>query len=82
MRDGDGTVIGRVDVGWSARRVGLEYDSDEFHGPSRWTGDEARHHAIEALGWRLLHVDKVDLRPGRAGLRGALARAWRDPIAA
>jgi len=69
--------FGRVDVGWSARRVGLEYDLEQFHGPSRWASDEARHQAIEELGWQLLHVDKVDLRPGRAGLRDALDRAWR-----
>ncbi|CAN5663194.1 DUF559 domain-containing protein [soil metagenome] len=77
VHDESGRVIGRVDVGWSIVRIGLEYDSEEFHGPSRWASDEARHRAIEALGWRLIHVDKVDLRPGRPDLRDALARAWR-----
>lgn len=75
--DERGVVIGRIDVGWTPRRIGLEYDSEEFHGPSRWVSDEARHHAIEALGWQLIRVDKLDLGPGRADLRRALDRAWR-----
>ncbi|QXC60769.1 type IV toxin-antitoxin system AbiEi family antitoxin domain-containing protein [Aquihabitans sp. G128] len=82
VRDETGTVIGRIDVGWCGRLVGIEYDSDAFHGPSRWASDEARHHAIEQLGWRLLRADKVDLRPGHPRLRDALERAWRSTSAA
>ena len=71
-----GETIGRVDLGWSPQRVGLEYDSERWHGPERWAHDEARHAAIEALGWHLLRADKLDLRPGQAQLRNDLKRVW------
>lgn len=74
--DESGQTIGRVDLGWTPQRVGLEYDSERWHGPERWERDEARHRAIEALGWSLLHADKVDLRPGQRRLRNDLDRSW------
>lgn len=72
----DGTVLGRVDCGWSAVRIGMEYDSERFHGESAWASDVARQRAIEAEGWVLLRADKVDLRPGERRLRQDLERAW------
>jgi hypothetical protein len=32
----DGSVLGRVDCGWPAVRIGIEYDSERFHGESAW----------------------------------------------
>lgn len=75
--DATGEVVGRADLGWSYRRVGLEYDSERWHGPERWQHDEARHARVEALGWHLLRADKLDLRPGQARLRDDLARVWQ-----
>jgi hypothetical protein len=74
--DASGQVIGRADGGWPAERVGFEYDSPRHHGPERWAADEARHEAIERLGWRLLHADGADLRPGERSFRDQLIRAW------
>jgi hypothetical protein len=71
-----GETIGRIDLGWSPQRVGIEYDSERWHGPERWEHEEARHAAIEALGWCLLRADKLDLRPGQARLRDDLKRVW------
>lgn len=76
--DADGTFLGRVDVGWERYRIGIEYDSARWHGESSWAHDEARHRAIEAVGWKLLHGDKADLRPGERSLRDQLAAAWRE----
>lgn len=76
-----GEVVGRADLGWLDRRIGIEYDSPEHHGPLRWGADEARHQAIERLGWRLLRADKLDLRPGEGALRDSLRRAWSMPRA-
>lgn len=73
LRDGSGTVIARLDTGWRAARVGLEYDGTEWHGPARWAGDEARHRMVESLGWRLLHVGARDLLPS-SDLRMRLQR--------
>jgi hypothetical protein len=72
----DGSVLGRVDCGWPAVRIGIEYDSERFHGESAWGSDVARQRAIEAEGWRLLRADKADLRPGERRLRGDLERVW------
>lgn len=71
--DATGTTIARADVGWPHARVGLEYDADEFHGPSRWAADERRHRAVEAAGWTLLHVSGRDLLP-RSDLRTRIER--------
>ena len=76
--DASGTVIARADGGWTGRRIVFEYDGLEFHGPLRWASDEARHEAIEALGYRLLHADKVDLVPGERSFRDQLAQAWAE----
>lgn len=72
--DAHGVVIGRLDTGWRAAMLGLEYDSIEWHGPAAWADDERRHALVEATGWRLLHVDSADLRPGRPWLRDRLRR--------
>lgn len=81
IENAHGTVIGRADVGWPDVRLGLEYDGLAWHGPSRWADDEARHAAIEAVGWRLLHVDKGDLTPG-SDLRIRLTAAYAAAAAA
>ena len=73
--DEQGQVVARADLGWPERLVGIEYDSAEFHGPSRWAADEARQQAVERLGWCLLRADKLDLRAGEGSLRNELHRA-------
>lgn len=72
----DGKVVARADAGWAERKIGIEYDSERYHGPDRWAHDEARHRAVSALGWQLLHADKTDLLPGERSLRDSLALAW------
>jgi hypothetical protein len=79
--DGAGTCVGRVDVAWPRWKVGLEYDSLEFHGPRRFEHDERRHDAVVALGWTLVHTDRVDLLPGDLRLLGELRPLLR-PLAA
>jgi len=82
IMDRTGVLVGRIDAGWRNRKVGLEYDSDRWHGPSRWARDEPRHARLEQLGWRIIHVDKVDLRAGERSLHAALAAAWSQAVAA
>ncbi|MBX3287105.1 MAG: hypothetical protein KF703_17285 [Actinobacteria bacterium] len=72
----DGTVLGRLDCGWSHVRIGIEYDSERHHGQEAWASDLARQRAIEAEGWRIVRADKVDLRPGERRLRSDLDRIW------
>ncbi len=73
--DATGTVIAMVDVGWRAWKLGIEYDSERWHDPTRWAADETRHRAIEQLGWTLLRADKTDLRPGATAFRDELTTA-------
>lgn len=74
--DDHGVVIARIDVGWGAPKIGIEYDSEEFHAESRWAADERRHSQVEARDWILVHADKADLRPGVRTLQQAVDRAW------
>lgn len=80
VRDEGGAAIARLDAGWPACRLGLEYDSRRWHGPGRWSVDEARHAALHRLGWEVLHLDSLDLRPG-SDLRQRLEAAHRTAMA-
>ncbi len=80
--DPAGRFVARLDLAWPHRRVGLEYDGEEFHGPDRLAADEERHARLIALGWRVLRADKHDLRPSADRLRGELAVALSRPRAA
>jgi hypothetical protein len=44
----------RLDLGYRDRRIGLEFDGTEFHGPEREAHDVARRRWIEARGWIVL----------------------------
>ena len=72
-----GEIIARADLGWEPRRIGIEYDSERWHGPSAWAHDEARHRRVAGTGWTLLHADKTDLLPGERAFRHELDEAWR-----
>jgi hypothetical protein len=81
VRRPDGSFVGRVDVAWLRSMVGLEYDSPEHHGPRRFEHDEHRHDAVEALGWTLVHTDRLDLRPGDHRLLDELRPLIAHPAA-
>ena len=74
--DERGETVARADLGWPDQLIGIEYDSAEFHAPSRWAADEARQQVVERLGWRLVRADRLDLRPGEGALRFQLRSAW------
>ena len=51
----------------------LEYDSDEHHGPRCWIADGERLDRVEEeTGWRMVSVDRFDLRPSNNNLRDRL----------
>jgi hypothetical protein len=72
--DGRGWFVARVDLGWSNRKVGLEYDGERHHGPRQRPADVDRQARVEALGWELVRVRSDDLRGPGAELRATLAR--------
>jgi predicted transcriptional regulator of viral defense system len=72
LREPGGALIARIDLGWPARRVGLEYDSDRYHNPRNWPRDEPRQVRFEIIGWQVHRVSKRDLLPSSTWLRDAL----------
>jgi len=56
-----------IDVGYpkrevDGRRLGLEYDSDQWHsGPRAEARDESRRTELDALGWHIIPVRRTDL---------------------
>ena len=84
--DRDGRLIARADLGIVEWKLFLEYQSDEHHGPRFWIADGHRMELVEAeTGWRLVEVDRFDLRPSNNNLRDRLEKlrpAGSGPVAA
>ena len=82
----DGRLLARADLGIVEWKVLLEYDSDEHHGPRCWIADGERVDRVEEeTGWRMVSVDRFDLRPSNNNLRDRLEKLrppdWK-PLAA
>ena len=57
IRDGDGHVVARTDLGIPSVRLGLEAHSRRFHfGPQAEPLDEQRDLRVAACGWELLYL--------------------------
>ena len=55
-----------LDMGWRRKRIGLEYDGQEFHsGDGRLARDRRRHNALTQAGWTMLYATATDI--------------WKDP---
>ena len=76
IRDERGRFVAKVDLAWVRERIAGEYDSQRFHGETRWGRDEPRYAAIERAGWWPVTIDKADLRPGERRLRDDLELAF------
>ena len=72
--DEEGKFVARADVGIRELKVLFEYDSDEHHGPRCWIADDERKARLEALGWKVVSVDRFDLRPSSTRLQEELER--------
>ena len=66
--------VARVDVAVPELLVAFEYDSDRFHNPRHWSHDEGRKARLDALGWTLHDVAKVDLLPSSTRLADLVAQ--------
>lgn len=67
-----------LDIGWRRKRVGLEYDGQEFHsGDGRLARDRHRHNALTQAGWTILYATATDIwrnpAPLMSQLRGLIA---------
>lgn len=57
IRDADGRVVARTDIGFPSVRLGLEAHSRQFHfGPDAGTRDEDRDLTAARCGWELLYL--------------------------
>ena len=72
-----GRFVARVDFGWPAQRVALEYDGLWHAEPGQFARDRQRLNRLQAAGWRIVFVTAADLHhPGPliARIAAALAR--------
>jgi hypothetical protein len=75
----DGRFLAKADLGIVEWKVLLEYDSDEHHGPRFWIADDERLDRVEEeTGWRMVPVDRFDLRPSNNNLRDRLEKLRPD----
>ena len=52
----------RLDFAWPSKRIGCECDGFDHHGSRlAWKRDRNRLAAIEAAGWRIVHVTWTDV---------------------
>ena len=73
--DRDGRFLARADLGIVEWKILLEYDSDEHHGPRCWIADGERLDRVEEeTGWRMVSVDRFDLRPSNTNLKDRLEK--------
>jgi hypothetical protein len=60
--DQDGVTIGRLDLGYRDRRVGIEYDGEQFHSSDAdRRHDEGRRDEFASLGWSVIGVGRGDV---------------------
>jgi hypothetical protein len=57
----DGILVGRLDLGYSALKVGVEFDGVDHHSSElQRAHDDARRERLASLGWTLIVVRKDD----------------------
>ncbi|WP_336923071.1 endonuclease domain-containing protein [Aquipuribacter sp. SD81] len=79
VRDAQGRVVARLDLGWPALRAGVEYDGAVHDDPEQRARDRVRHNMLRALGWRVLQVDARQMAGPRTVLLEALRRLVDGP---
>lgn len=70
VHDVEGVFVARVDLGWEAARVAMEYQGDHHRSDrAQWRRDQARLASLAALGWLVLPFTGDDLRRPRSLVR-------------
>ena len=80
--DDDGSLVGRLDMGWRDLRLGVEYDGQHHRTDARqYAWDIERHRRLQEAGWEVIRVTAPDLGDGArrmlAIIRAAIARRAR-----
>jgi hypothetical protein len=67
----------RIDLGYRERRIGLEYDGEEYHGPEQAAADARRRAWIIARGWQLAVFRREQIYGDSPEFEQTLSRMWR-----
>lgn len=67
----------RLDLAWADRKVAVEYDGEEHHGPDRAAHDRWRRELLRQAGWTIIVVRKADFAKF-----GAVVAAVRNALRA
>jgi hypothetical protein len=62
VRDGNGGLVGRVDLAFPGQRLAIEYDGAWHAEPGQFAKDRRRLNALVAAEWTVLHVTASDMR--------------------
>lgn len=75
----DGALLGRVDLAYPERRLGIEFDSNRWHsGRAKVDAQSARRNRFTAARWRLLHVTSTSMSEPDAVIDLVRAEYERD----
>lgn len=73
-----GNPFVRIDLGYEALKIGVEYDGEDFHSSQEQSArDESRDASLRELGWTMIRVDRRRLRDEPFGIVVEIAKAMR-----
>lgn len=73
-----GNLLARIDLGYEALKIGIEYDGDDFHSsPAQRARDEARDASLRELGWTMIRIDRRRLGDEPFGIVVEITKAMR-----
>jgi hypothetical protein len=81
----DGLLVGRLDLGYEALKVGVEFDGVDHHSsPDQREHDAVRRERMASLGWKIIVVRKEDFSGDRRDMwineiRGLISPRERAP---
>jgi len=61
VRDSTGRLVGRLDLGYPAARLGIEYDGGGHRDPLAWHNDLRRQNRLRAARWTLLRYTSAEV---------------------
>ncbi|MFE0747806.1 endonuclease domain-containing protein [Gordonia sp. NPDC058843] len=78
VTDRSGNPFARIDLGYEALKIGVEYDGEDFHSsPEQSARDEARDASLREQGWIMIRVDRRRLRDEPFGIIVEIIKAMK-----